>query len=296
MGLEIQAVPSFEMRLFMKFLGLVFLFLLSGQAGAFSSAGHSIICEIAFQTLTNEAKAEVRVLLEETPYSSFSAACSWADHIRSNKYYDFAKPHHYINVSRGAGSVGTSQDCKRRGCVLDAIYVYSAVLARTSTQEYSMKKDNTKRGLYVNDRSKALMFLAHFVGDIHQPLHVSYADDRGGNQVKIKIASRKKSTDLHWVWDSYLVARSKKGEKKLLEELLLQVSSQDMSVYDGASPSDWAQESLRLTKEIYRTLPANKTLQESYYRNNHPIVAERIKIAGYRLGRLLNELLAEQGA
>jgi len=33
---------------------------------------------------------------------------------------------------------------------------------------------------------QALMFLIHFIGDVHQPLHVSRASDKGGNDISIK--------------------------------------------------------------------------------------------------------------
>ncbi|CAF4458954.1 unnamed protein product [Rotaria magnacalcarata] len=35
---------------------------------------------------------------------------------------------------------------------------------------------------------EALMFLVHFVGDIHQPLHVGVDTDRGGNSVRGNIS------------------------------------------------------------------------------------------------------------
>lgn len=41
------------------------------------------------------------------------------------------------------------------------------------------------------------MFLAHFVGDVHQPLHVGFQDDEGGNTIIIHWYRRK--TNLHHV-------------------------------------------------------------------------------------------------
>jgi S1/P1 Nuclease len=35
------------------------------------------------------------------------------------------------------------------------------------------------------ERLESLKYLGHWVGDIHQPLHVSFEDDRGGNSVGI---------------------------------------------------------------------------------------------------------------
>ena len=41
------------------------------------------------------------------------------------------------------------------------------------------------------------MFLAHFVGDVHQPLHVSFEEDEGGNTIMVHWYRRK--ANLHHV-------------------------------------------------------------------------------------------------
>ena len=43
------------------------------------------------------------------------------------------------------------------------------------------------------------MFLVHFLGDIHQPLHDEKLDV-GGNDIDVKFGSS--STNLHHVWDT----------------------------------------------------------------------------------------------
>ena len=57
------------------------------------------------------------------------------------------------------------------------------------------------------ERTEALKFLIHFVGDIHQPLHVSHARDRGGNDIKVEFFHDR--TNLHRMWDSGLIRRTK---------------------------------------------------------------------------------------
>ena len=52
------------------------------------------------------------------------------------------------------------------------------------------------------DRLLALKFLGHWVGDIHPPLHVSFEDDRGGNNIRV---SGRCSGKLHSTWDTCLV-------------------------------------------------------------------------------------------
>jgi hypothetical protein len=50
-------------------------------------------------------------LLEDDPAVSFPEACVWADAIRSTTAYDWARPHYYINVPKGAGSIDLARDC-----------------------------------------------------------------------------------------------------------------------------------------------------------------------------------------
>jgi hypothetical protein len=52
----------------------------------------------------------------------------------------------------------------------------------------------------------ALSFLVHFVGDSHQPLHVSYGSDRGGNEVKADFFGSQ--TNLHSVWDDSFISKA----------------------------------------------------------------------------------------
>jgi len=56
----------------------------------------------------------------------------------------------------------------------------------------------------VSDTSKlrALKFFGHWVGDVHQPLYVSFKDDRGGNLIK---GTGPCEHNLHAVWDDCIV-------------------------------------------------------------------------------------------
>ena len=55
------------------------------------------------------------------------AGC-WADDIRADRSYDWAKPLHYVNVPRDAKAVDQHRDCQEDKCVLGAIDQYIAVL------------------------------------------------------------------------------------------------------------------------------------------------------------------------
>ncbi|KAE8818562.1 Nuclease S1 [Hordeum vulgare] len=56
--------------------------------------------------------------------------------------------------------------------------------------------------------TEALLFLSHFMGDIHQPLHVGFASDKGGNTIDVHWYMRK--TELHHVWDVNIIQTAEK--------------------------------------------------------------------------------------
>ncbi|KAA8544990.1 hypothetical protein F0562_019793 [Nyssa sinensis] len=56
----------------------------------------------------------------------------------------------------------------------------------------------------VNDNlNEALLFLSHFMGDIHQPLHVGFTSDEGGNTIDLRWFGHK--SNLHHVWDREII-------------------------------------------------------------------------------------------
>ncbi len=97
----------------------------------------------------------------------------------------------------------------------------------------------------VNDQLRLLKSLGHWVGDVHQPLHVSFDDDRGGNFVAITGPCR---ANLHAVWDNCII------EKKIgldyadiAEKLRAEITEEDRArwipaIVDTAAVVGWANE------------------------------------------------------
>ena len=94
-------------------------------AASWSEDGHRIVCAIAWKELSAEARVALARLLEDDPAASFPEACVWADTIRGNPVYDWARPHHYVNVPKGAGGIDLARDCPPTpGCVISAIGIH----------------------------------------------------------------------------------------------------------------------------------------------------------------------------
>src|SRR4051795_7790348 len=154
-----------------------------GSAHAWGDNAHKVICAIAFELAEPHTQDEIQDLIALDPkYSSFSDSCVFPDHPR------IRAPEHFVNLPRDSHGLTSDQCPGTDRCVLSAIQDDSKVLSSKTVSDV--------------DRLIALKSLGHWVGDIHQPLHVSFADDRGGNGIKV---AGECSGNLHAAWDVCLV-------------------------------------------------------------------------------------------
>src|SRR6185295_6985194 len=91
-------------------------------------------------------------------------------------------------------------------------------------------------------RLEALKYLGHWLGDIHQPLHVSYADDQGGNL--IAVAGQLCTGNLHSVWDTCIFERRLgTNPAEVAARLRSMISNAQRADWTDSTPTDWAEES-----------------------------------------------------
>jgi len=169
---------------------LAFLLTMSAAAPAafaWGDAGHRIVCKIAYLELKPTARKQVDALIALDPkFRSFAASCVWPD------LFPPVRPaEHFINVPREANSIDPKRLCPTADrCVASAILNDSRDLAISTNSQ---------------DRLRLLKSLGHWVGDIHQPFHVSFEDDKGGTLVT---ASGHCTANLHLAWDFALSNKS----------------------------------------------------------------------------------------
>jgi hypothetical protein len=155
--------------------------------------------------------------------------------------------------------------------------VYQAVILNTEILK-------SKRAMYI-EKARALKFLVHFIGDIHQPLHVGYAYDLGGNKTE-KWFFEKKS-NFHGIFDYGIIDR--RGlDYKTVAEGLVDVDEKQKWVLNNSTPKDWLMESRSYLPEIYSHKSDN--LGQDFYRKFLPVVEDRIQKAGIRLAGWLNKI------
>lgn len=263
---------------YFKFLGsaLVAMIIASAPspAVAYGEHGHSAFCEAAYQLAQPQTQQRIDALVAQHPdYDSFGSLCSWADDIKSDKKWDWAKPHHYVNFPRSSAKV-REDDCPvQGGCILTAIQHHYNVLKHDS------------------EDWQALAFLAHFIGDLHQPMHVSFADDLGGNRARLTYFDQ--PTNLHRLWDTDMLLR-RGGEdslakaKQLVEGLAVE---QPLVVTDELTLK-WANESAAITRRIYSNYREGQELGEDYTSQWEPVLEQRMQQGAQRLAAILDGLFA----
>ncbi len=265
-------------RLLLFFLGVFCVFAASSPSAAWGPEGHRITGEVATAFLKEQTKAEIARILGN---QSLAEAALWADDVRNEEKYEWTKPLHYINVPRRALELDMKRDCENGLCVVAAIRRFEQQLRDPATS--------------ASDRRDALRFLIHFIGDIHQPLHVSYRDDLGGNQIDVTYLGSE--SNLHRVWDTDLIRTRMKTDdsKDLARELLARLESEPKpqeTWRKSLDPEDWANQSLLATRIIYRSLPRGGILDEQYYEQHIKVVETQLMMAGIRLAAMLNDIYA----
>jgi hypothetical protein len=243
---------------------------------AFGATAHRTVGYIAEQELCAEARVNVSEVLEG---ESLGEAGLWADRIRGDKHYDYAKPWHYINIPDDL----TVDKAKRntKGDVLWAILEMNRRLdeADSDSQEYA----------------EALRFLIHFVADIHQPLHVGRKEDLGGNRIKVTYykayGEPPGKSNLHAYWDSDVLELKVDDPDAYAQRLLAKNSAKALS-WSPDEPALWVDEGMQLRPVVYgftrQEGASTAYLDRSYKGYAQLILDSRLYLAGRRLGAVLN--------
>ena len=217
-------------------------------------------------------------------------AAAFADDYRIG--HPHTGPWHYVNVPLDATEYSEDRDChtdfqQRR--VNDTPCVVAQVLA-AKTRLGDTRLTSTERGL-------AAAMLIHFVADIHQPLHTTTRNDRGGNGV---IASWfGETTNLHAVWDVKIVERRygvDADPARIAEALDARVTGAERSTWCNGAAMDWANEGVATARAVvYASIAsiasAPVTLSDAYHERAAPVVDQRLSRAGIRLACALRSAL-----
>lgn len=292
-------------RLFRIALSLCILWPYS--AGAWWETGHRTVARIAVVHLTPAARTRIARILEiaDTPEEITTAlvqSATWPDEIAKETH---TGPWHYIDLALQDHKSDIPERCPNDDCAPARIRLFAEQLAG-----HPAHPGNTRWS-----QRDALLYVVHFVGDIHQPLHAVSDADLGGNCEQLDPPVGK-AKNLHALWDGGIIDEMSSSDEALARELeaeIAQFSPHHEHALSEGNPDDWAWESHELAiRDIYRRLrlpvepvefpkscaeaPAEITelrleIPGSYISDMKPVIREQLIKAGLRLARLLNESL-----
>jgi hypothetical protein len=267
-----------------NFLLSLFALILSATLLSWGVTGHRAVGKIASDHLSAQAKAAVHELIGDTTLSEIS---TWPDEVRSQPAYRHTGPWHYINLPLGLSHADF--ETKVKGMTQDN--VYSAL----EQQEQTMGSTTSTHA----EKVEALKYIVHFVGDLHQPMHVSREEDKGGNTIQLNYNGN--GTNLHSLWDSKLIDRQGLTYEQMSEKYDHATPAQ-IRQWQGDPVLEWIWESYQVSSKLYAEVDAMKSraIDDKYYQEHIGILEERIEKAGIRLAGVLNVIfqhgLAESAA
>jgi hypothetical protein len=301
---------------------------LTVSLGAFSEAGHRTVATIAELYLKDSrALSEVRKILR--PNETLADAAVWPDRIKDPLYEDGDTPlmrlnhpahdtYHYANLAYQADRYS-----------LTATGARSTDIVQMTRECIRVLQGTTRAGSgFTLSRRDALRLLAHFVGDMHQPLHVGNAfvsdsvplrfvtpagptgwrSTLGGNGL---IYGPEGRFNLHSYWDSHAVNITMQQDDVAAFAARLVADVKPIPSWNGKGdvdswPEQWATEGLAVAKEAHRGIrliaylgpdDAKRTAHrwsieqpQGYDDRARAIIRQQLAAGGYRLAAVLKSI------
>ena len=290
--------------------------------------GHQVVALIAEKHLNPRARLMVAEILDASPINpelprfcgqsstdAFADSSTWADDERSVR--PDTAGWHFLDIPRGAPRGDFAQYCPASsGCVTSAIAEQLIVLRNPGASDQA--------------RADALRYVIHFIGDLHQPLHVTTNDDRGGNCVPVAFFDRVPvetnavkedyRPNLHGIWDTDIIEHFAQWRtvQQIADELESKFKAQIPSwISEPVDLASWAWESHQAAEDaVYGDLPVKVTIEAprpvntcaddghistrmlklheqvggDYQKATEGVIQERLTRAGVRLASVLNAL------
>jgi len=139
----------------------------------------------------------------------------------------------------------------------------------------------------LEDQQFYLKLLVHFIGDLHQPMHVGRPEDRGGNDVELTWFGKK--TNLHRIWDSDMIDSYQLSYSELAQHLP-KLSTAEIRTIQNQPLLEWVNESQDLANQLYEDLPEGRSKECRYRYRYFDTARLQLLKGGVRLAGVLNRI------
>jgi len=320
------------------------LFIASGQALAWGPDGHHTVGAIADRMIAgSHAAMEVKKILGDLSLQDASVWADCAKGIDPSKDYTYQTEGKYpeCRIFETPARVAEMSDFVRRNdknCTLkpgeeschkqyhytdiaiqhdhyDPTFVGARdddIVAAIAAAIHVLKGDPVPAPFSFQDKREVILVLTHYVGDIHQPLHVGavYLDTkgkrinpdagifdpktstRGGNNITVLGTSR----NLHALWDDIPSSLTVSHVNAALIRQAAAIPTSADQLFEW--PTTWASDTVRVARKAFQGLKFsnrqnshwNTTLPSTYRRKMFSIKQKQLVKAGAHLAQLLQAI------
>lgn len=258
---------------------------------------HNIIGNIADKYIINKNKILLKNILNE----EFKDICNWADNVKRFEEFKWTYDFHFINFDSMNKIKNNDFYYDNNHCNLYYSENKMHIICDNTIDNEDINLYNAinlyKEQITNNvNRNISIRFFSHLISDLHQPFHCGFKDDYGGNLVRVTYKNTIMS--LHYFYDvviidyivnNYFNSDINKYINYLCENLdnnrygKITVDKNNLQLVDIIN------DNRKIINSLY--FPNNTVIHEKYIRSKIYNINKNIAKAGYRLGKLMNNLL-----
>ncbi|KAF9306467.1 hypothetical protein BG003_001029 [Podila horticola] len=262
------------------------------SAQAYGAVGHTLTGQIAQRLLTRKTAEQVKVILTLSNNGLLSNASLWADKVKHTN--------------------DDPPDTCRFEYMFAGKDVINGLFNMTSQlQQYMTRKPRTQKE--ISAREDALKFFVHFMGDVHQPLHIC-GKMKGGNLALVKWRHAKSNLHKKDVKD-----RFNNDPKAYLDNIVdmtsgvwqLEASNwtfcdpdknqeahpwESTKLITSLCPIEWARDMNQLNCQfVWKDYDEDRDYSQDYFetmtgKDNGFMVQKLIAMSGVRMAAILNQI------
>jgi len=233
-----------------------------------SKTGHRVIGHVAQEHLSRKAERAIHKILKG---QSLAAVANFADEIKADKKFRKFSPWHYVNFPTDK-RYNDVEPSPYGDLIMGINTCISIIKNPVSTDE---------------DVAFYLKFLVHLMGDLHQPMHVGRAEDKGGNNIQVQWFD--KGSNLHRIWDSAMIDDYGMSYTELSAKLPVLSKTQLKELQKG-DVYDWVEESQDIANTLYDSVTVGEQLYYQYSYQWWDTLETQLQKGGIRLATVLNRI------
>ncbi|KAI9354336.1 S1/P1 nuclease [Zopfochytrium polystomum] len=303
----------------------------ASSVSAWSFYQHRMVGAVAQHFLDPETVSVLNTLIADV--GDIVNATTWADDVKSTAPYKWSASSHYIDYEDitpvDLNSTVTNVSCEP---VFDEVSCPGGYCVTEAIKNYTNRAD-IHTGYSTALRGEAAKFLAHYVGDISQPLHTC-GKLAGGNGWLVKwngslfepAPYSKYRHNLHFIWDQFMIDADillnynnsiATYTQKIIDDITTGIWNPEYHkwthcdtpfttasgrVVRSACPDEWSADANEFNcATVWNRLGKNTNdtdvdlFTNGYYEANKEIARKQLAKAGLRLATILNSVIPNNG-